>query len=69
MGLPMIDLLRELAALKRHVRKSAWTGKETGNYVTVSVPKDLLARIDIALSSHDLRQCARYYPAKPGEPT
>lgn len=47
------DLLRELAALKRHPHKSVRTGLPTGNFMTMSVPIELLARIDDLLSRID----------------
>lgn len=43
------ELLRELAALKRYDNKSGWTGKKVGVVSTLSIPDDLLERIDIAL--------------------
>jgi hypothetical protein len=49
-----LDLLRELAALKRHANKSMRTGLPIGNFRTLSVPVELLARIDAALADHSV---------------
>jgi len=47
------DLLREVAALKRHPHKSVRTGLPSGNYYTLSVPIELLGRIDALLGRID----------------